>query len=1009
MVALARREPAAPRLTDVSLSRTAMTYHNSSPRGFARLNDPARAGFKRRASLLCLAAALAVPCLVAPGELAANLQDPEPATQPSTQPAPQDPQETPEQIEARRHYVAGIAAYQAGDFETARTELEQAREMGYAPGLFEDDIEAVLGRIEQRMSTQREAEMQRQADEAAREAARAAEQAETTRPAPEQQPSSRDLYMQGAAAQLEGRRSEAIALYEQALAADPNNAEARARLTELQSQTAPAAGQTTQDRLAAFEIQRQLQRELLTYNFEQSIAESRAALNDRRFEDARAALQRAQAARDTNPGIFNNQTLAEFDRQTAELRTEITAQESAYLRETDAAEREAADRSMQQRQRVEDAARRETVRRLKNDAMQAVEDRNYEAALELVDQILSIDKDNEYAVGARPLIFDRVLLRQQQDYVDEYHREKAWTFTQAQEKRIPYSDILRYPADWPDLTERRDRTVAEERGAEEEDAQLLAMLDRPVGVPLDFDQVPLDDVISFLRNITSATFFVNYQAMELEGVDRNSEVTLQLAPTVKLSKALDLILDQLGGGFAELDYNIGDGVIEISTVDDLSRDVETQVIDIRDLVVSIPDFIGGGLGGGAGGGGGGLGGGGGGGLGGGGGGLGGGGGGGGLGGGGGGGGQTGGSGPTREEMTERIIELITETVASDSWKDNGGDVGSLQELNGQLVITQTGENMREVVKLLSKLRETRAIQVNVEARFLTVQRNFLEDIGIDFDFIFNFDDPPGPGESGFGPIAINQSHANFTRGSALITGVPGNLSESATPEALSTQFTAFLDNFRANILLRATQIRSDVQGLTAPNLTLFNGQRAFVQVQVLNFYVANLTPVVAAGVVGFNPTIGTAPTGVVLDVQATVSADRRYVTLTVQPQLLRLLSLATFPISTVVNIPGTGGGQGQQQIVTGQLQIPEIEVTAIATTVSVPDKGTLLLGGQTLTAEIVRESGVPVLSKIPFLKRLFSNRAYAKDEQVLLIMIKPTIIIQREIEQENFPLLAPAN
>jgi type II secretory pathway component GspD/PulD (secretin) len=47
-----------------------------------------------------------------------------------------------------------------------------------------------------------------------------------------------------------------------------------------------------------------------------------------------------------------------------------------------------------------------------------------------------------------------------------------------------------------------------------------------------------------------------------------------------------------------------------------------------------------------------------------------------------------------------------------------------------------------------------------------------------------------------------------------------------------------------------------------------------------------------------------------------------------------------------------------------------------------------------------------VLSKIPFLKRLFTNRSTAKDEQILLILVKPTIIIQREAEQKQFPLLS---
>ena len=77
-------------------------------------------------------------------------------------------------------------------------------------------------------------------------------------------------------------------------------------------------------------------------------------------------------------------------------------------------------------------------------------------------------------------------------------------------------------------------------------------------------------------------------------------------------------------------------------------------------------------------------------------------------------------GRTREELIEEITTLIPETVAPDSWRDNGGTVGSIRELQGQLIVTQTPENQRQLVNLLEQLRETRAIQVTVEARFLTL-------------------------------------------------------------------------------------------------------------------------------------------------------------------------------------------------------------------------------------------------------------------------------------------------
>src|SRR5439155_4614282 len=86
---------------------------------------------------------------------------------------------------------------------------------------------------------------------------------------------------------------------------------------------------------------------------------------------------------------------------------------------------------------------------------------------------------------------------------------------------------------------------------------------------------------------------------------------------------------------------------------------------------------------------------------------------------------------TRQQLVEDITKLITETVAPDSWRDAGGTIGSVRELSGQLIVTQTPENQRLLQGLLEQLRETRAIQVTVEARFLTVQRNYLEDIGLD--------------------------------------------------------------------------------------------------------------------------------------------------------------------------------------------------------------------------------------------------------------------------------------
>jgi type II secretory pathway component GspD/PulD (secretin) len=130
--------------------------------------------------------------------------------------------------------------------------------------------------------------------------------------------------------------------------------------------------------------------------------------------------------------------------------------------------------------------------------------------------------------------------------------------------------------------------------------------------------------------------------------------------------------------------------------------------------------------------------------------------------------------------------------------------------------------------------------------------------------------------------------------------------------------------------------------------------------------------------------------------------------MTLQPTLQTLLALVNFSFQQAGNTTGvTSGGQLiNTSAGTGIIQEPVTQITQVATSVSVPDGGTLLLGGQTIAGETELEAGVPVLSKIPFLKRLFTNKSTAKDEQVLLILVKPTIIIQRELEEKQFPMLS---
>ena len=104
---------------------------------------------------------------------------------------------------------------------------------------------------------------------------------------------------------------------------------------------------------------------------------------------------------------------------------------------------------------------------------------------------------------------------------------------------------------------------------------------------------------------------------------------------------------------------------------------------------------------------------------------------------------------------------------------------------------------------------------------------------------------------------------------------------------------------------------------------------------------------------------------------------------------------------TVGRYVGRGGGRASN--IEGTIQLPQVTGTQINTTVTVPDKGTILLGGQRDVTELEIEVGVPLLSKIPVVNRFFTNRIISKEEKSLLLMIRPEIIIQQEQEDALFP------
>jgi type II secretory pathway component GspD/PulD (secretin) len=211
---------------------------------------------------------------------------------------------------------------------------------------------------------------------------------------------------------------------------------------------------------------------------------------------------------------------------------------------------------------------------------------------------------------------------------------------------------------------------------------------------------------------------------------------------------------------------------------------------------------------------------------------------------------------------------------------------------------------------------------------------------------------------------------------------------------------AFLSDIQVFMFMEAAQGDQRTNVMQAPKITMFNGQTSTITVMDQQFFVTNVQVVPQNGQLTFLPQVQNLSQGTSLTVQAVISADRRFVRMSLTPTLTNLASAVVplFPIVTPVQTFFEGGFNGPPVTFTQFLQQPVVDTIAVLTTVSVPDGGTVLMGGLKRLSEGRNEFGPPVLSKIPYINRLFKNVGYGREAESLMIMVTPRIIINEEEE-----------
>lgn len=366
-------------------------------------------------------------------------------------------------------------------------------------------------------------------------------------------------------------------------------------------------------------------------------------------------------------------------------------------------------------------------------------------------------------------------------------------------------------------------------------------------------------------------------------------------------------------------------------------------------------------------------------------------------------------------MPFELMQLIQTTITPELWEDETYRMFPYNQ-SLSLVISTTTEVHDQISALLESLRKLQNIQITIEVRFITLSDSFFERIGIDFDLSFDDnvrrlpDDDSGPrvvvGWDGSQPTADFDIKLNNEFG---VTPSFGAFDAGAG----STLGFAILSDIEAFFFLQAAQGDARTNVLQAPKVTMFDGQIASITDFVQRPFVMSIQPVVGDFAVAQQPIVVVLNEGTQLTVQAVVSDDKRFVRMTLLPYFSQIGEVNEFTFegrrrrrsNNVERDPVTGeplNSEEEDDFVEGTtVQQPTLASTSVATTVNVPDGGTILLGGIKRMREGRNERGVPILSKIPYISRLFRNVAIGRDAQSLMMMVTPRIIIQEEEEMSQ--------
>jgi type II secretory pathway component GspD/PulD (secretin) len=323
-------------------------------------------------------------------------------------------------------------------------------------------------------------------------------------------------------------------------------------------------------------------------------------------------------------------------------------------------------------------------------------------------------------------------------------------------------------------------------------------------------------------------------------------------------------------------------------------------------------------------------------------------------------GQTGGGGNTGSSSFQ-----ITQKNENDVWTDLSSALKSylledeklvLNPFSGIASITAAVQRHRDISAFISKLNRRIRRQVLIEAKFVQIDTNTAFKFGADYS------------------LAATKAGIFDINNTAIMTKIAGVGSTVLPQNTLVTtlgvgKLTAFLS---------ALEEQGTVRAISVPRVTVMHNQTALLNVSksIVLFSLASSTSTATGTATSIlttqeTYTRETQSFGTFLPLTVHV-ADDGQITISVEPRRSQLDSITTSPDGKQ-----TGANSSDQ---------------SVSTLVTIKSGQSAIIGGLISDTEGETERGLPGISKVPFLGKVFSTTAKTKTHSELSIIITATEI-----------------